>query len=117
MESDREMIEDVTTLGMRAAILLRGVMVHKVDRETLEWGLRELQPAELLERYSPRLVQRTDYVHLLNILHLVYGLEGQLDYQIREYGLDSLKDDLEEINASLQRIGERFEIPQVQTVM
>jgi hypothetical protein len=117
MESDRQMIEDVTRLGIRAAVLLRGVMLRKVDRETLEWGLREIEPAELMERYVGDLVERPDYVDLLNILHLVYSLEGQLDYQIREYGLDSVKDDLAEINFSLQRIGERFEIPQVQPVM
>jgi hypothetical protein len=116
MESDRQMIEDVTRLGIRAAVLLRGVMLRKVDRETLEWGLREIGPAGLMERYVTDLVERPEYVDLLNILHLVYSLEGQLDYQIREYGLDSLKDDLAEINFSLQRIGERFEIPQVQAV-
>jgi len=37
-------------------------------------------------------------------------LEGQLDFQIREYGMDSLKDDLQEINASLKQIGERFDL-------
>ncbi|MBI5014382.1 MAG: hypothetical protein HZB55_02680 [Deltaproteobacteria bacterium] len=117
MESDREMIEDVTTLGIRAAVLLRGVMVRKVNRETLEWGLRELNPSEALQRYFPRLVECTEYVDLLNILHLLYGLEGQLDYQIREYGFDSLKDDLAEINFSLNQIGEKFDLPQVQQVM
>jgi len=49
-------------------------------------------------------------VHLLNLLHLTYSLEGQLDFQIREYGLDSLKDDLQEINFSLQQIGEKFDL-------
>jgi hypothetical protein len=117
MESDREMIEEVTRMGVRAAVLLRGVMVHKVDRETLEWGLRELRPGEALEQYFPRLVEREEYVDLLNILHLLYGLEGQLDYQIREYGFDSLKDDLAEINFSLNQIGEKLELPQVMQVM
>jgi hypothetical protein len=97
------MAEDITRLGMRAAVLLRGVMVKKVDRETLAWGLAELRPSELLERYFPRLVEKPEHVHLLNILHLVYGLEGQLDYQIQEYGLDSVKDDMQELNASLQQ--------------
>ena len=50
---------------------------------------------------------------LLNILHLVYGLEGQLDYQIQEYGFDSLKDDLQEINGSLTRIGESFDLDEL----
>lgn len=117
MDSDRDMIEDVTTLGIRAAVLLRGVMVRKVDRETLEWGLRELQPREALERYFPRLVDEPKYVDLLNILHLLYGLEGQLDYQVAEYGIDSLKDDLEEINFSLNQIGEKLHLPEVQQVM
>lgn len=103
MGADREMAEDITRLGMRAAVLLRGVMVKKVDRETLAWGLAELHAAELLERYFPRLVERPEHVHLLNILHLVYSLEGQLDYQIEEYGLDSVKDDMQELNASLQQ--------------
>jgi hypothetical protein len=49
-------------------------------------------------------------VYLLNLLHLTYSLEGQLDFQIREYGLDSLKDDLQEINFSLQQIGEKFNL-------
>ena len=117
MEADRDMIEDITTLGIRAAVLLRGVMVRKVDRETLEWGLGELRPAEALEKYFPRLVEKPEYVDLLNVLHLLYGLEGQLDYQIREYGFDSLKDDLAEINFSLNQIGEKLELPQVQQVM
>ena len=102
MSADREMAEDIIRLGMRAAVLLRGVMVKKVDRETLAWGLGELHPSELIERYFPRLIERPEHVHLLNILHLVYSLEGQLDYQIQEYGLDSVKDDMQELNASLQ---------------
>jgi len=113
MEPDRQMIEDVVRLGARAAVLLRGVLVRKVDREILEWGLGELGASELLEKYFHRLVERPEYVDLLNILHLVYSLEGQLDYQVREYGLDSVKDDLAEINTSLRQLGEAFEIPQV----
>ena len=103
MGADREMAEDITRLGMRAAVLLRGVMVKKVDRETLAWGLAELRASELLEKYFPRLVEKPEHVHLLNILHLVWSLEGQLDYQIKEYGLDSVKDDMQELNASLQQ--------------
>ena len=102
MATDPEMIEDITRLGVRAAVLLRGVAVKKVDRETLEWGLKELRPAELLEKYFPRLIEEPENAHLLNILHIVYSLEGQLDFQIQEYGLDSVKDDMEELNASLQ---------------
>jgi hypothetical protein len=109
MATDREMIEDITRLGLRAVVLLRGVMVKKVDREILEWGLKELHPSELLEKYFPRLVEKPEFVHLLNILHLVYSLEGQLDFQIQEYGLDSVKDDLQEINVSLQQVAEAVE--------
>jgi hypothetical protein len=104
MDADREMIEDVMRLGVRAAVLLRGVTVKMVDRETLAWGLAELHAGDLLERYFPRLVDRPEHVHLLNVLHLVYSLEGQLDYQIEEYGLDSVKDDMQELNASLQAL-------------
>ncbi len=103
MGADREMAEDITRLGMRAAVLLRGVMVKKVDRETLAWGLAELRASELLEKYFPRLIEKPEHVQLLNILFLVYSLEGQLDYQIQEYGLDSVKDDMQELNASLQQ--------------
>jgi hypothetical protein len=117
MEADRDMIEDVTTLGIRAVVLLRGVMVRKVDRATLEWGLSELRPGEALEKYFPRLVGKPEYVDLLNVLHLLYGLEGQLDFQIQEYGIDSLKDDLAEINFSLNQIGEKLELPELQQVM
>ena len=113
LQSQREMVEDVTRMGVRAAVLLRGVMLQKVDRETLEWGLGELRAGELLERYFPVLGERAEFVDLLNILHLVYGLEGQLDYQIQEYGLDSLKDDLQEINGSLVRIGETFDLDEL----
>ena len=109
--ADRRMIEEVMLAGLRAAVLLRGVMLQKVDRETLEWGLAELRAGELLERHLSRLVEKPEWVDLLNILHLLYSLEGQLDYQVREYGMDSLKDDLHEINASLHRIGERFDLP------
>ncbi len=116
MDADRDMIEEVARTGIRAAVLLRGVMLQKVDRDTLEWGLQELRASELLERYFRRLVENPQYVDLLNILHLLYGLEGQLDYQVREYGLDSLKEDLAEINGSLQHIGEKLALPQVQQV-
>ena len=85
-------------------------MLQKVGPETLEWGLKELAAGDLMSRYFERLVNRPDWVYLLNILHLVYSLEGQLDFQIREYGLDSLKDDLQEINFSLQQIGEKFDL-------
>jgi hypothetical protein len=111
--SERQMIEDVTRMGVRAAILLRGVMLQKVNEETLDWGLKELAAGEMLGRYFGTLVQRPEWVDLLNVLHLVHSLEGQLDFQVREYGLDSLKDDLQEINTSLQAIGERFDLPQL----
>lgn len=112
-ELHREMVEEVTRMGVRAAVLLRGVMLQKVDRETLEWGLGQLGAGELLARYFPLLVESAEYVDLLNLLHLVYGLEGQLDFQVQEYGLDSLKDDLQEINGSLTRIGERFDLDEL----
>ncbi|GAB4263989.1 MAG: hypothetical protein Kow0092_15330 [Deferrisomatales bacterium] len=108
---DREMIEDITRMGVRAAVLLRGVVLQKVDRETLQWGLGELAAGRLMEKYFGRLIDRPECVELLNLLHLVYSLEGQLDYQVREYGLDSVKDDLQEINFSLQQVGERFDLP------
>jgi len=112
-ELDREMVEEVTRMGVRTAVLLRGVMLQKVDRETLEWGLGQLDAGGLLERYVPVLLERPEYVDLLNLLYLVYGLEGQLDFQVREYGFDSLKDDLQEVNGSLARIGERFDLDEL----
>ena len=111
--ADQEMVKDITRTGVRAGVLLRGVMLQKVDEETLRWGLRELAPADLMERYVARLVSRPEFAHLLNILHLLYSLEGQLDFQIEEYGLDSLKDDLQEINFSLQQIGEQFDLEEL----
>ncbi len=111
MATDPAMIEDITRLGVRAAVLLRGVMSKKVDRETLEWGLKELRPAELLEKYFPRLIEEPENAHLLNILHIVYSLEGQLDFQIQEYGLDSVKDDLQELNVSLQQVTKAHPLP------
>jgi hypothetical protein len=108
--TDQEMIKDITRLGVRAAVLLRGVMLQKVGRETLEWGLAELSAGDMMGKYFERLVDRPDWVHLLNLLHLVFSLEGQLDFQVSEYGLDSVKDDLEEINFSLQQVGERFDL-------
>lgn len=111
MATDPEMIEDITRLGVRAAVLLRGVTIKQVDRETLEWGLKELRPAELLEKYFPRLVEEPENAHLLNILHIVYSLEGQLDFQIQEYGLDSVKDDLQELNVSLQQVTKAHPLP------
>jgi hypothetical protein len=111
MATDPEMIEDITRLGVRAAVLLRGVTIKKVDQETLEWGLRELRAGELLAEYFPRLVEEPENVHLLNILHIVYSLEGQLDFQIQEYGLDSVKDDLQELNVSLQQVTKAHPLP------
>jgi len=112
-QADRGMIKDVTRMGVRASVLLRGVMLKKVDRETLEWGLKELAVPVLMDKYFHDLVDRPECVHLLNLLHLLYSLEGQLDFQIREYGLDSLKDDMQEINFSLQQIGEHFDLEEV----
>ena len=111
--SNQEMVKDITRMGVRASVLLRGVMLQKVDEETLRWGLQELAPGDLMQKYMPVLVDRPQYVQLLNILHLIYSLEGQLDFQIQEYGFDSLKDDLQEINFSLQQIGEQFDIQQM----
>lgn len=116
-QADRGMIKDVTRMGVRASVLLRGVMLKKVDRETLEWGLRELAVADLMDKYFQNLVDRPECVHLLNLLHLVYSLEGQLDFQIREYGLDSLKDDLQEINFSLQQVGEHFDLDEIRAAI
>lgn len=111
MNTDREMAEEITRLGLRAAVLLRGVMLKKVDRETLAWGLGELRAGALLERYFDRLVTDPRHVHLLNVLHLVYSLEGQLDYQIDEYGLDSVKDDMQELDLSLQQAAAQHPAP------
>ena len=44
--ADQEMVKDITRTGVRAGVLLRGVILQKVDEETLRWGLRELAPAE-----------------------------------------------------------------------
>jgi hypothetical protein len=110
---DQEMVRDITRMGVRAAILLRGVMLQKVNRETLDWGLQELAASSLMNKYFHRLVDQPDLVQLLNLLHLVSSLEGQLDFQVSEYGLDSLKDDLHEINFSLKLIGEKFDLEQL----
>ena len=107
---DMAMVKDITRMGVRAAVLLRGVMLQKIDRPTLEWGLQELGVGELMARYFNRLIGDPENVNLLNLLHIVYSLEGQLDFQVREYGLDSLKDDLQEINFSLQQIGEQYNL-------
>ncbi len=112
-QPDQQMVKDITRMGVRASVLLRGVMLQKVDEETLRWGLSELAAGELMGRYMPELVNRSEYVHLLNILHLIFSLEGQLDFQIKEYGFDSLKDDLHEINFSLQQIGEQFDLQEL----
>lgn len=114
---EEAMIEEITRMGIRAAILLRGVILQTVDRETLEWGLREIAAASLMEKYVDRILGHPECIHLFNLLALVFSLEGQLDYQIQEYGMDSLKDDLEEINASLRQIGEQFDLPPVGTVV
>jgi hypothetical protein len=111
--SDQKMIRDITRVGVRAAILLRGVMLQKVDSETLEWGLKEIAAGKLLDKYFGCLINRPDWVYLLNLLYLVYSLEEQLDFQLREYGLDSVKDDLHEINFSLQQIGDKFQLDQL----
>jgi hypothetical protein len=112
-QTDEQMLKDITRIGLQTSVLLRGVMLQKVDEETLKWGLQELNPKVLMDQYFPVLVQDEKCVDLLNILHIVYSLEGQVDYQIQEYGLDSLKDDLHEINSSLQRIGETFDLEDV----
>jgi hypothetical protein len=112
-QTDEQMLKDITRIGLQTSILLRGVMLQKVDEETLKWGLQELNPKGLMDKYFPILVQDEKCIDLLNILHIVYSLEGQVDFQIREYGLDSLKDDLHEINSSLQQVGEKFDLEDV----
>ena len=116
-ETDLSMVKDITRMGVRTAVLLKGVMLKKVDRETLEWGLKELAVCTLMDKYFQRLIDRPDYVDLLNLLHLAYSLEGQLDFQIREYGIDSLKDDLHEINFSLQQIGGKFDFAEIRAAV
>jgi hypothetical protein len=111
--TDQEMVKDVTRMGIQASILLKGVLLRKVDEKTLKWGLTELVSTRLTGKYFQELADRPDMVYLLNIIHLVYSLEGQLDFQIQEYGLDSLKDDLQEINASLHLIGEQFDLKEM----
>ena len=115
-EADREMIAEITQMGIRASVLLKGVMLQKVDREILEWGLKEVNASGLLDKYADRVTASPEYVHLFNLLILVSSLQGQLDFQIREYGIDSLKDDLAEINTSLQSVGEQFDPSQLHKV-
>jgi hypothetical protein len=116
-DTDQAMVKDITRMGVRAAVLLKGVMLKKVDRETLEWGLKELAIRSLMDKYFQHLIDRPECVDLLNILHLTYSLEGQLDFQIREYGMDSLKDDLQEINFSLQQIGGKFDFAELRAAV
>jgi hypothetical protein len=115
-EANREMISDIVQMGMRTAILLKGVMIKKVNHETLEWGLHEINASALLNKYVETLRANSEYVQLFNLLALVSSLEGQLDYQIQEYGIDSLKDDLDEINTSLRLVGNQFDLSQLQEV-
>ena len=116
-ENDLTMVKDITRMGVRAAVLLKGVMLKKVDRETLEWGLKELAVRDLMDKYFQRLIDQPECVELLNLLHLTYSLEGQLDFQIREYGIDSLKDDLQEINFSLQQVGSKFDFAEIRAAI
>lgn len=113
-EADREMIAEITQMGLRAAILLKGVIIKKVDRGTLEWGLQEINASSLMNKYVDRITVNPEYVQLFNLLALISSLEDQLDYQIQEYGIDSLKDDLEEINTSLRSVGLQFDPNQLQ---
>ena len=113
-QEDREMVQEIIRTGVRTAILLRGVMLQKVNRETLAWGFEELDTSSLMQRYFPHLIDRPNYVDLLNILHLVGSLQSEWEFQVDEYGLDSLKDDLQEINFSLQQIGEKFDFEELQ---
>lgn len=115
-EANREMIGDIAQMGMRAAILLKGVIIKEVNRETLEWGLGEINASALLDKYADRVTVNPEYVQLFNLLVLVSSLEGQLDFQISEYGIDSLKDDLDEINTSLRLVGTQFDLSQLQQV-
>lgn len=112
-EADRDMIVEITQMGMRAAILLKGVLIKKIDRGTLEWGLQEINASSILNKYADRVTANSEYVQLFNLLALVSSLEDQLDYQLQEYGIDSLKDDLEEINTSLRSVGEQFDLTQI----
>jgi len=86
-----------------------------VDRGTLEWGLQEINASSLMNTYAARISNNPDYVQVFNLLALVSSLEDQLDYQIQEYGIDSLKDDLEEINTSLRSVGLQFDPNQLQS--
>ena len=115
-EADREMITEITQMGIRAAVLLKGVMLKKVDENILEWGLGEINAVALLDKYADRVTANPEYVQLFNLLVLVSSLQGQLEYQIREYGIDSVKDDLEEINSSLRSVGEKFDPTQLHKV-
>jgi hypothetical protein len=110
------MVGDIAQMGMRAAILLKGVIIKEVNRETLEWGLSEINASALLDKYADRVTVNPEYVQLFNLLVLVSSLEGQLDFQISEYGMDSLKDDLDEINTSLRLVGTQFDLSQLQQV-
>jgi len=115
-EADRDMVAEITQMGIRAAILLKGVLIKKVDRGTLEWGLQEINASSLLNKYVDRISTNPEYAQLMNLLALVSSLEGQLDYQIQEYGIDSLKDDLDEINTSLRSVGLQFDPHSFNTV-
>jgi hypothetical protein len=112
-EADRDMIVEISQMGMRAAILLKGVLIKKIDQGTLEWGLQEINASSILSKYADRVTANPEYVQLFNLLALVSSLEDQLDYQLQEYGIDSLKDDLEEINTSLRSVGEQFDLTQI----
>src|SRR5512136_1553652 len=112
-EANREMVADIAQMGMRAAILLKGVLLKKINQETLEWGLGEIHASAIMEKYANTLRANPEYVQLFNLVALVSSLESQLDYQIREYGIDSIKDDLEEINSSLRIVGEQFDLSQL----
>ena len=102
--SRREIDAAVLHAGKEALEAIQRFLTARITRDELQRTLTGLGIGNLLAEYWPALTCDEQYAVHLNVLQMLDSLSLEIDYQIDEYGVSAVYEDLKEIAGCLNRI-------------
>ncbi len=90
--------------GKEALEAIQRFLTARITREELQEILSGLGIDNLLTEYWPAFTSDEQYAVHLNVLQMLDSLRREIDYQIDEYGVSAVYEDLKEIAGCLNRI-------------
>lgn len=100
----REVDAAVIKAGKEALEAIQRFLTARITREELQEILSGLGIDNLLAEYWPAFTSDEQYAVHLNVLQMLDSLQREIDYQIDEYGVSTVYEDLKEIAGCLNRI-------------